>query len=91
MSETVHDTVIYGAVGANLGVGLVPAPLCGEIYNVKALRIENDIPNHDVYLKWKNERYISPAVCQFRDFIIDNKDMFEEYRAERVKLLNNYR
>lgn len=91
VSETVHDTVIYGAVGANLGVGLVPAPLCGEIYNVKALRIENDIPNHDVYLKWKNERYISPAVCQFRDFIIDNKDMFEEYRAERVKLLNNYR
>lgn len=77
--ETVHDTMIYGAVAANFGVALVPAPLEGKGYHVKALRIENDIPAHDVNLKWKDVPYISPAVCHFRDFIINRNGIFNEY------------
>lgn len=78
--ETIHDSMIYGSVAANLGVALVPAPLVNHHYNIKVLKVENDIPGHDIYMKWKDMKYISPAVGKFRDFIIDHKGIFEEYR-----------
>lgn len=78
--ETIHDSMIYGSVAANLGVALVPAPLSKQYYNIKALRVENDIPGHEIYMKWKDMKYISPAVCKFRDFIIDHQGIFDEYR-----------
>lgn len=78
--ETIHDSMIYGSVAANLGVALVPAPLSNQHYNVKVLKVENDIPGHEIYMKWKDMKYISPAVCKFRDFIIDHDSIFEEYR-----------
>jgi DNA-binding transcriptional LysR family regulator len=77
--ETIHDTMIYGAVAANFGVALVPAPLNGKGHSVKALHIENQIPNHNVYLKWKNAPYISPAVVHFRDFIIEHDEIFNDF------------
>lgn len=80
VSETVHDTMIYSSVAANFGVALVPMPLRGQYYNVKALQIENPIPTHDVFLKWKDVKYISPAVEQFRDFILSHDDIFQAYR-----------
>ena len=83
--ETVHDTMVYGAVGANFGVALVPALLGKyhyDAYNVKELAIKNDIPRHNIYLKWKKMKYISPAVCKFRDYIIDNPDLFDSYRRQ---------
>jgi DNA-binding transcriptional LysR family regulator len=77
--ETVHDTMIYGTVAANFGVALVPAPLNDKGHSVKALRIENQIPAHTVYLKWKDAPYMSPAVAHFRDFIIKHDGIFNEY------------
>lgn len=86
VSETVHDTMIYSSVAAGFGVALVPMPLSGRYYNIKALKIENDIPQHGVCLKWKDVRYISPAVEQFRDFIIAHDEIFHEYRASLGEL-----
>lgn len=80
--ETIHDTMVYGSVAADIGVALVPAPLTGSHYNIKALRVENDIPGHGVSLKWKNVKYISPAVSQFRDFIIAHPELFRDFRNQ---------
>lgn len=79
--ETIHDTMIYGAVAANLGIALAPMPLRRNLYNVKALTITNPIPNHEVYLRWKDIRYTSPAVSFFRDFIMEHPNIFDEFRA----------
>ena len=81
VSETIHDTMIYGSVAADLGVALVPAPLGIKHYNIKALPIENEIPKYEVHLRWRNDRYTAPAVSQFRDFVINSKGLFENYRA----------
>lgn len=83
--ETVHDTVIYGTVAANFGVAIAPIPLDGRGHNVKALHIKNQIPVHDVNLKWKDVPYISPAVCHFRDFVLRHDGIFDEY-LESLKM-----
>ena len=80
--ETIHDTMIFGSVAANLGMALVPAPLSQQHYNVKSLQIENDIPEHELCLKWKDMKYISPAVCRFRDYIINQPELFQDFRAK---------
>ncbi len=82
--ETIHDTMIFGSVAANLGVALAPAPLSEQLYNIKSLRIENDIPGHEIYLKWKDMKYISPAVCRFRDYVINQAALFDEFRLRRA-------
>lgn len=84
ISETAHDTMIYSSVAANYGVALVPAPLGMNHYNVKPIRIQNEIPKREIYLMWKDVRYISPAVSRFRDFIVENGQMLDSYRREMV-------
>lgn len=78
--ETIHDTMIFGSVAANLGVALVPAPLSDQHYNIKSIRIENDIPEHELCLKWKEMKYISPAVSRFRDYIVNRPGLFRDFR-----------
>ncbi|BAL00746.1 putative LysR family transcriptional regulator [Oscillibacter valericigenes Sjm18-20] len=84
VSETAHDTMIYSFVAANYGVALVPAPLGINHYHVKALHIQNEVPKREIYLMWKDVRYLSPAVSRFRDFIVENGQMLDSYRAEMI-------
>ena len=86
--ETIHDTMIFGSVAANLGLALAPAPLSEQHYNIKLLRIENDIPGHEIYLKWKDVKYISPAICRFRDYVINQPGLFDEFRRQQVDRVN---
>lgn len=81
VTETIHDTMVYSSVAANFGVSLVPAPLAGYHYRLKALRVENDIPSHVLYLKWKDVKFMSPAVKRVRDYIIAHQGLFDEFRA----------
>lgn len=82
VSETTHDTMIYSSVAANYGIALVPATLGINHYNVKPIRIENELPRREIYLLWKDVRYISPAVCRFRDYIIENGEILNAYRRD---------
>lgn len=81
VTETIQDTVINSAVAAGLGVALIPAPLTILPGNVKALPIENDIPRHEVMLKWRDVKYLSPAVERFRNFILSHDRIFDEFRS----------
>ena len=75
--ESTHDTVIYSSVAANYGVAMVPALFGMDKYDVKMLRITDDIPKRDVFLTWKNDKYISPAVATFRNYIIGHPTFFD--------------
>ena len=77
--ETAQDVIIYGMVSANHGVAIVPKPLGGTPYNVKMLRIENDIPTRQIYMQWNKEQYIPPAAEYFRDFIIRSGLIFNQF------------
>lgn len=84
VTESIHDAMVYSSVSANFGVSLVPAPLAGYHYRLKALRVENDIPAHELYLKWKEAKFISPAVSRFRDYIISHQGLFDEFRSAQM-------
>jgi len=75
--ESTHDTVIYSSVAANYGVAMVPALHGMSQYDVKMLKINDDIPKREVFLTWKNDKYISPAVANFRDYIIGHPTSFD--------------
>lgn len=77
--ETAQDVIIYGMVAANHGVAITPKPLGGAPYNVKILRIENDIPSRQLYMIWNKEQYIPPAAEYFRDFIIRSGQIFNQF------------
>lgn len=77
--ETPQDMIIFGLVAANHGVSITPYPLGGAPYNVKTLRISNNIPNRRLYLMWNKERYIPPAAEYFRDFVVRSGTVFDQF------------
>lgn len=81
VTETTHDTIIYSSVAAGFGVGLVPEPLGMQPYHVKVLPIENALPKREIFLFWRDVRYLSPAVQQFRDFIIGRGLQLDTFRS----------
>ncbi|MBR4578392.1 MAG: LysR family transcriptional regulator [Oscillospiraceae bacterium] len=85
VTETIQDTVIHSAVAAGLGVALIPAPLSTLAENVVVLPIENQLQPHEVLLKWKDMKYISPAVVTLRDFILRREGIFDEFRQTLKK------
>lgn len=78
---TPQDTIMYGLVAANHGVAITPYPLGGAPYNIKILPISNNIPARDLYLMWNKNRYIPPAAEYFRDFIVKNGMVFDQFLA----------
>ena len=80
--ESAHDTVIYSSVAANYGVALVPAPIKDSPYDVKVLKITNDLPKREIFLTWKKDKYISPAVAHLRDYIIGRPTLFDTCRSK---------
>lgn len=78
--ESTHDTVIYSSVAANYGVALVPVPFGNNNYDMKVLKIRNNIPKREIFLTWKKDKYISPAVANLRDYIISRPTIFDAFR-----------
>jgi len=77
--ETAQDIIMYGMVASNHGVAITPRPLGGAPYNVKILAIENEIPTRKLYLQWNTEKYLPPAAKYFRDFVIRNELIFNQF------------
>ena len=82
--ETANDTLMYGMVAANQGSAIMPYPLSGAPYNLKLMKIKNDIPTRKLYLEWNKERYMPPAAAYLRDFIVRRGLIFNEF-MERKK------
>ena len=77
--ETAQDVMIYGLVAAGQGVSVTPWPLGGAPYHVRLIPIEG-MQKRKLYLLWNKEVYMTPAAAQFRDFVIDQGTVFDEYR-----------
>lgn len=77
--EARQDLVIYGMVSSGHSVAITPLPLSGAPYNVRSIPIADDIPQRDLYLLWNKERYMPPAAGYFRDFIIREENLFDQY------------
>lgn len=78
-AETSQDIMIYGLVAAGRGIAITPYPLGRTPYNVKLVRIEG-AENRKLYLLWNKDAYLPPAATQFRDYVMQQGAVFDEYR-----------
>ena len=78
-AETSQDIMIYGLVAAGRGIAITPYPLGRTPYNVKFVRIEG-AEKRKLYLLWNKDVYLPPAATQFRDYVIGQGAVFEDYR-----------
>lgn len=80
VSEAFHDNIIFGSVAAGFGIALVPEPLNSKHPSIKVLKVENSLPKRELHLLWHKSRYMSPAIENFRNFIVEYPTIFKEYR-----------
>lgn len=78
-AETAQDIIIYGLVAARHGIAITPWPLGGAPYNVCLVPV-NGMAKRKLYLLWRKKAYLPPAAVQFRDYIVKNGLVFDEYR-----------
>ena len=81
--ETAQDATMHGMIAAAHATAIMPYPLEPISDRLKVLKIKNDIPKRQIYLSWNRERYMPPAAAYFRDFIIDNGKIFDEFLEAR--------
>jgi len=78
--EGMHDPIILGAVTANLGVALMSESSNASNYSTKALTIENEIPDREIHIAWMKDRYLTPAVKNFREFVLESGFLLDEFK-----------
>ena len=77
-----YDSIVLGVVSANLGVALVAEAVDLTGCHVKALQIENEIPEREIHMAWVKDRYMTPAVKCFRDFIMESGMLLDQYKKK---------
>lgn len=77
--EAAHDSIVLGAVSAGLGIALMPEASNFSGYNIKPLPIINPIPERDIHIAWVKDRYMTPAVKNFRDFVLECGLLLNEF------------
>lgn len=82
IQETTHGAIMLKSVRSGHGIALLPEPLEKNIPGIKFLAIENALPPWDVFLYWKNARYISPSVEKFIQFVKSEGLVFEKYKQQ---------
>ena len=78
-TETAQDVMIYGLVAAGHGIAVTPWPLGSAPYNVRVIPLKG-VHKRQLYLMWNKENYLPPSAAQFRDFVIAQGAVFDEYR-----------
>lgn len=81
--ETAQDVLIYSMVAANQGMSIVPRPIGITPYHIRVLNISNPVPKRELYLEWNKDRYMPPAVSFFRDYVVNNGLIFNQF-LERI-------
>lgn len=69
--ETEEDTAVAGLVSINYGIAVVPNIFALKYFNVKILSITNPIHERYIYLATVKNKYLTPAVSEFKNFVID--------------------
>ncbi|EQF24200.1 bacterial regulatory helix-turn-helix, lysR family protein [Clostridioides difficile CD160] len=69
--ETEEDTAVAGLVSINYGIAVVPNIFALKYFNVKILSIKNPIHERYIYLATIKNKYLTPAVSRFKNFVIN--------------------
>ena len=67
--EGVGDATIAGFVGANFGVALIPFIPGLDLDKISLLSVSDPICRRQIQMVWRSDRYMSPAVTNFKRFI----------------------
>lgn len=79
--EVEEDNAVAGLVEINYGIAVVPRISSLKNYNIKVLPIINPAHERFIYLATLKNRYLTPSVNLFKNFIIENsKDKFSEIK-----------
>ncbi|WP_420539812.1 LysR family transcriptional regulator [Paenibacillus polymyxa] len=82
--EIEEDTAMAGLVSINYGIGVMPRISSLDYFNVKTLPIVNPEYERFIYLASIKNRYLSPAVVEFRNFSLSYGKEFYLKTHQRV-------
>ncbi|HZG17319.1 MAG TPA: LysR family transcriptional regulator [Candidatus Bathyarchaeia archaeon] len=71
--EGVGDATIAGFVAANFGVALIPYIPGLDLTKISLLTVSNPPCRRQIQMVWRSDRYLSPAVKRFKQFVEQNK------------------
>lgn len=71
--EGVGDATIAGFVAANFGVALIPFIPGLDMNKMTLLRVTEPQCRRTIHMAWRTDRYMSPAVRHFKQFIEERK------------------
>lgn len=71
--EVPDDHTIIGLVEAGLGIALIADSQSLHMDKVSVLRFPGTPPQRNQYMVWNRNRFMSPVVRRFRDYIIENR------------------
>ena len=79
--EVEEDNAVAGLVEINYGIAVVPRISSLRNYNIKILPIIKPAHERFIYLATLKNRYLTPSVSLFKNFIIENsKDKFSDIK-----------
>lgn len=79
--EVEEDNAIAGLVEINYGIAVVPKISSLKNYNIKVLPIVNPTHERFIYLATLKNKYLTPSVNLFKNFIIEqSKDKFLDHK-----------
>lgn len=64
-------TTIAGLVSAGLGVSVMPAVKGIDLENTVLIPVSTPICRREIGMAWMENRYMSPAVLRFKEFVLD--------------------
>lgn len=70
--EVEEDSAVLGLVAVDYGIAIMPNISLIKNFNVKVLRITNPIIKRYIYLASIKNKYLSPSVCLFRNYVLKN-------------------
>ena len=80
--EIVEDTAALGLVAINYGIALVPDINIIRLYDLKTIKIENKLEDRNIYMATLKNRYMTPSVNKFINFMIHNTFNNQEFENE---------
>ncbi|WP_051330716.1 LysR family transcriptional regulator [Aneurinibacillus terranovensis] len=75
--EGVGDATIAGLVASDFGVALIPLVPGLDMTKLSVLRVSEPVCRRIIYMAWRNNVYMSPAVTQFKTFVEERSCLIE--------------
>ncbi|OOM77285.1 HTH-type transcriptional regulator GltC [Clostridium puniceum] len=73
--EVEEDQVIAGLVSNNFGIAICPNMTMLNSMNLKIIQITNPIIERDFYLAVMKDKYLTPVVQNFKNFVLEHKQI----------------